>query len=350
MATHDGKQNPESLAYRCLGGCNLEVRKPVFCDRCRGAFHPKCANFRKVTHDNKTIKVCDSCLTAANPMTPNIDTRSRTSSTSSTKSTLSTPALVPTAKQSATLDEVLKAIQANTAIMNAFIATQEAKNAKYDAFIQQQEALNSVVNEDVRALSGVMHSNHEVCVATHQALKDHCQKLESENKVLKSQQQLGQQRDAEHDLVITGIPEDDAEDLREIIITAAAIMQVHLGELDIVHAHRIKSTNPNTNQPRFIYVSLESRAKRNLLFAKAKEAPELLASQIRPAFPATRFHVNEWQSASVNSLFRKAKEAARGNNYKYTWFSHGKIRVRRNSEPGTATIIINDEADLAKIT
>lgn len=347
MATHDGKTEP--LAYQCHGNCNSEVKKPVFCDRCQGAYHPKCVTFRKVSHEGKTLKVCYACLTAANPMTPPIDTRSRTSSTSSTKSSFSSSANVPSSRKSTTLDDILKAVQATNSTMTAFIATQEIHNAKIDTFMQLQETQNTAVNERVATLADAMHSHHDACAMANQALQDRCQHLEAENKSLKSQMQQGQQRDAQFDLVITGIPEDDSEDLNEIIKTTAAILQVHLGELDIAQANRIKSTNPNANQPRFIYVSLESRVKRNLLFANAKVAPELLASQIQPAFPATRVYINEWQPAFINSLYRKAKEAARRCNYKYTWFSHGKIRVRRNGDQESAPIVINDEEDLAKI-
>lgn len=282
-------------------------------------------------------------------MTPSIDTRSRTSSTSSSKSSLSTTISNPISKKSSTLDDILKTVQATNATLNAFIASQEAQNAKYDAFMQHQEAQNAAVNQDVAALSGAMHSHNDVCAASNQALQERCHHLENENKALKSQMQLLQQRDAEYDLVVTGIPEDDSEDLHQIISAAAAILQVQLGELDIAHAHRIKSTNPTTNQPRFIYISLESRVKRNLLLNNAKAAPELLASQIRPTFPATRFYINEWQPASINSLYRKAKEAARRCNYNYVWYSHGKIRVRRNNDHDSVPIVIEDEKDLDKI-
>lgn len=213
--------------------------------------------------------------------------------------------------------------------------------------MQQQQTHNEEVKEQISTLKEQIHSNHTACTENHRALHEHCTQLEKENKMLKTQIQHGQQRDSEYDLVVTGIPEEDGENLHEILASIATLLQVDLLEQDIGQINRIRSTNPTSNQPRFTYVSLESRAKRNLLLTKAKEIAELTATQIHPHFPATRIHINEWQSTSLNSLYRKAKEAARRLNYKFTWFSYGKIRVRRDENSNT--IIINDEEDIAKI-
>lgn len=345
MDTHDEKQ--EQLAYRCRGNCNTEVKKPVFCERCNGAYHPKCATFHKVVHENKTIKICKACLTAANPLTPIITTRSRTSSTSSNKSTLSSSGSVPNYNKSSTLDEILKAVQATNTTMTAFIATQNAHNAKIDAFMLQQQAENAVVNEKVAALSEEVRSHHVRCTTSDRALLDHCQHLEAENKTLKTQLQHREQRDSQYDLVITGVPEVESENLYDLLLSVANLLQVELSELDIGQVNRIRSTNPTTDQPRFIYASLESRAKRNQLLTKAKETTNLTARQIRPTFPATLVRINEWQTPSLNSLYRKAKETAHRLGYKFTWFSHGKIRVRRDGD--SAPIVINNEEDLTKI-
>lgn len=242
----------------------------------------------------------------------------------------------------ATLDDILQAIRANTAKMNAFM--------------QKQEAQNTSLIKRLATLTEEAQSHHEEYVAANLALQKYCHSLETENKELKSaihqlssQVQHAIQRDAEHDLLIAGIPEKDSENLEEVLLATASHLNVDLTGDDIAQINRIRSTNPASNQPRFIHVSLDSTAKRNRLITNFKEAQELVASQIRTSFPASPIYIYEWLPASTHSLYIKAKEAAHRLNYKYTWCKHGKIRVRRNSIRDTDIITINCEADLAKI-
>lgn len=259
----------------------------------------------------------------------------------------------------ATLDDILQAIRANAEKTNAFIAfisSQKAHNAKIDTFMQKQEALNTSLIKRLATPTEESHSHHDECAAANLALQKYCHSLESENKELKSAlQQLSSQvqhaihRDAEHDLLIKGIPEKDSENLEEVLLATASFLNVDLTGDDIAQINRIRSTNPASQQPRSIHVSLGSSAKRNRLITNFKKAQELVASQIRPTFPASPIYINEWLPASTHSLYIKAKEAAHRLKYQYTWYKHGKIRIRRNSNRDTGIITINCEADLAKI-
>lgn len=355
----------ETLTNIC-GSCDKPLRNPTICDICKRGYHntTKCGEFRKVTHHGKIIAVCKVCHLEANPATPTGlgEMRNRSSSSSSTKSTHSNfghgalPSTTPTAPTTS-LNDVLKAITANSELMNSFISTQKEHNAKIDVFMQKQDAENKSVNERLAALSEESHAHHAECAASTQVvqeLKELCLNLQNDNIVLKNeikdlrlQVQQTSQRDAQHDLVITGFPEEEGQNLKEVLIDIATYLEVNLTEMDIAQINRIKSTNPTTNQPRFIYVSLESTVKRNLLLSNFKEAQEPTASQVRPNLAASRFFINEWQSLAINSLYRKAKTAAARCSYKYAWYRSGKIRVRRNSD--SDTILINCEEDLAKI-
>lgn len=105
-----------------------------------------------------------------------------------------------------------------------------------------------------------------------------------------------------------------------------------------------------SSYPRKIIVRLISRTKREEMIAAAKTARRLHPSQAGifvPGFDRNIF-INEHLTLQKKILYKKVREVADANNFKYHWVKHGVIHVRRNDNSKILTISKEDDLNLIK--
>lgn len=327
----------------CAGRCNQEVRNPTVCEKCLGQYHPKCTNFLTVLYKGKKITVCKACTQEANPNTPPL-TRSRTSSTSSNASTSSSKNTTLKSSTSSTdFAMLLNAINNVGATLQEHITTQDSHNAD--------------VTEQLATISTEMTSRFNELQTAHNALEQTVSDLKIENIALKTklsnvETSIHRFESSEHnrDLLISGLPERENETESDAIIAVANAFDLALAPIDIIGAHRIKSTLAATNdRPRLLHVTLDSVSKRNYLLNKAKAVKNLNSQLIYPDEPGSRLFLNEWLPTKTLSLYRKAKIFARENNFKFAWHKNGKILLKRDETADSTVFTINTEDDLETV-
>lgn len=146
-------------------------------------------------------------------------------------------------------------------------------------------------------------------------------------------------------LEIQGIPQKDGEDLCGILATVGDAVGLPISKDDIDVVHRV-AHNQESSRPRSIIVRFRCRSKRNDVLAAAGMARRAVGSTdgIEVAEYKTKIFINEHLTLENKKLFKKVREAAAANNFKYRWVKHGVIYARRDDR--TRIITIRSDQDL----
>ncbi|CAG4981480.1 unnamed protein product [Colias eurytheme] len=160
-----------------------------------------------------------------------------------------------------------------------------------------------------------------------------------------------------NDVCISGVPEENGENLTHIVMSLANKLSFDLDERDIVSAHRMgrqqSRQESNTDgavspaRPRTIAVRLTRRRVRDefLRAARVRRGADTAGTGIGGA--ARRFYVNEHLSKYHSRLFHLARERAAAESWRYVWSKEGRIFVRR--DPKASSHRIRCEEDISKI-
>ena len=158
-----------------------------------------------------------------------------------------------------------------------------------------------------------------------------------------------EQYERRQNLEFIGIPENDKEDVVDIVIKVSKALGVDLEKKDISTAHRLSAKRNNTgedkkNEPAAVIARFVSRDVRNSIFKRRSNARKL------SEFPITgmeKLYVNENLTKRRKRLLWKTKQSAKEAGYQYIWTWNGKIFARENET--TSAIMINTEFDIEKL-
>lgn len=158
--------------------------------------------------------------------------------------------------------------------------------------------------------------------------------------------QTQEQHELRDELEIVGVPEQNNENLKHIVILSSNKVGVNLNEEDLDLVHRAGPRKPGSQsetQPRSIIVKLARKSKRDEIISAAKSRRNLTTEDITPG-PSAKLYINERLSKTNRRLFRETRQRAQKYNFRYTWTRNGTIYVRKTD--GKPAIIIRTEADL----
>lgn len=146
---------------------------------------------------------------------------------------------------------------------------------------------------------------------------------------------------------ITKKDKETKEDLCSIVQKVGDALKIPIQAGDIRDIFRPNTKNVN-NQP--IVVHLNSVFLRDKVISSVKEynrknsTSKFSSSTLKLEGPSKPIFISESLTSTTKKLFFRAREFARGNNYKYCWCSKGNIFLRRID--GDPLIKIKHEKDL----
>lgn len=204
--------------------------------------------------------------------------------------------------------------------------------------------------------------NQMLSISDHlaQTLKEHSTALENaqtEIITLKStigslQQKLAvrEQDSLINSLEITGLPEQENENLLQIVMVSSKKVGVDLAEADVDDVIRVgpkirKAASNNSHQktPRPIVVKLLRKQKRDELIKAAKARRNITTENITGGQPTPIFF-NERLTKENRLLFRQARLRTSEHGFRYCWIRNGSIYVRKSD--GKPAIRISRMSDL----
>nr|XP_049701704.1 uncharacterized protein LOC126055635 [Helicoverpa armigera] len=158
-----------------------------------------------------------------------------------------------------------------------------------------------------------------------------------------------------NDIEVSNLPEVKAENPGHIIKVIGQKLGVSLDDRDIVSAERVggrqlnvtNSAGPTESRPRPLVVRLARRDLRDQLLASARVRRGATTADLDILAPVQRFFLNERLTKANRLLFRKARDAASANGWKFVWTKQGRILVRR--APGDRAQRIRTEEDLSHV-
>ncbi|KAL0839882.1 hypothetical protein ABMA28_016505 [Loxostege sticticalis] len=179
-----------------------------------------------------------------------------------------------------------------------------------------------------------------------ESLEAQITELTQDNKQLKLEMNMNNQRDRLLNLEIVGVTEGKDENLTAIVMSIAKHANVLLSSEDIVEVNRISPKSRQPGRPRNIVVKLKSRLLKDNIISGARKnrltTKDLdLTSDVRPIY------VNEHLTQQNKFLLKKCRETAKQKQYQYVWTKNGRIYVRRNDI--SPALQVTQDSDILKI-
>lgn len=160
--------------------------------------------------------------------------------------------------------------------------------------------------------------------------------LRADNQQLRERVSELEQFSRRSNIEIQGVPQDNQENINEVVVSVAKAVGSSLATSDIDKAHRVASFGGRKGCPKNIIVSLRSHtASGEFLTAYKKAAATFKRANPGPfkglSFEnlASNLFVNEHLTPGNKLLLKQAKAWCRQCDYKYCWIQYGVVKVRK---------------------
>lgn len=199
---------------------------------------------------------------------------------------------------------------------------------KYDEMlvkINSYHEMFNVMNKTIESLVNKVKDKDEIIVN----LSSRLNQLE----------QYGRNRNIE----LVQVQESPQENLENVVLNIARMMQINIVSNDIEAVHRLPSKPGKTRK---IIVQFVSRKKRDEFIMK-KKSMKINNDHILHNGNVTNIYVNENLTGYNSSLLWKTKAFAKEKGYAFVWYRFGKILVRKGEKAPVVQILM--ESDLEKL-
>lgn len=302
-----------------------DVKEIVMCKgNCKHYFHKSCTDFK----DLRSTRGVQTSVWKCN------DCRSLKNTPSTSEESTITSDLIEVKQVIASINDTLnKVLSEVTIIKNNQLELQKSVDFCCNKVDDFQLKLNSM-DDKIKEL---------------QILKEENNCLKSLTSSLKSTIEDLEQRSRNKNLELTGIPEENNENLFSLLNEVGKTIGCPIIASDIDTVHRVGHLNANSTRPKNIIVAFTSRAKKEAILNKArlKQKQGIMTTDIGFMNPPSRIYINDHLSPVNKLLLRDAKIKAKETNYKYVWVRHYKVFVRKNET--APIIVINTKSDLNKL-
>lgn len=179
-----------------------------------------------------------------------------------------------------------------------------------------------------------------------------CNKLTNENLILKSELKMVKEDMQRIDnnsnnckIEIHGIPQQQNENINEIILKIAENFDQQIKTEDIDEAYRTKQNKENRKNVPIVISFVRKSVKEKFLLMRRKRS--LFTDEIGFTDIRNQIFINEYLSKKRKELFWRTKEVKIDKKYKFLWTKNGNIFIRKTENSGI--IRIDSEEDLVKI-
>lgn len=210
-----------------------------------------------------------------------------------------------------------------------------------ELFKKQEKTLVERVNN----IMGVVTQIEEKFMKTLDKMKELEEKtisLEKEMTDMKLTLELEKQYGRSRNFVITSIPYEEKEDVREAVVNLLGCMDIDVNKGEIT-AHRL----PSKSKPAPIIVQCMARESRDNIVRKARKFRPKTSLLKRDGHPDKAIYFNDHLTPYFSDLMAKANKARKGRGYRFIWMNGNKIMIKKDNLSKAIQII--KEEDLQRI-
>ena len=153
-----------------------------------------------------------------------------------------------------------------------------------------------------------------------------------------------EQYDRRHNLIASGIPKQENENLDEKVIELFnSIEGVHVEPDHISIAHRMPLSEKSRSGIPDVIVRFSSRKVRKTIYENKKKIAKIAKSALTFDANPRQIFISENLTKRNNEIFYHARNLKRQGLIKYAWTKHGKVHVRKFAASEAIPIDILDD-------
>lgn len=139
-------------------------------------------------------------------------------------------------------------------------------------------------------------------------------------------------------LLVTGIPQTQKEDLTSVLTSMAEKLNLSLNPSDMATVYRTKKSN--------IFVRCNSQSIGDKFYNSRKHLRKDSISTQTLGFPDDEpIYINEILDDQQRQLFYEARQARRSKNYRFIWTFHGHIYMKKSAEADINKICVKSDLE-----
>lgn len=142
---------------------------------------------------------------------------------------------------------------------------------------------------------------------------------------------------------IGNLPEKRGENLVVILESIAAAINIPIAQRDIVAIHRVPHAHTHNSRPKNIIVKFTSRLLRDNVLSAYRLSKGFTSDRIGLTGTQCRIYLNEHLTLRNKELFRKCRDAAKTNKFKYVWVRNATVLAKENDDSPTIAIYSEDD-------
>lgn len=142
---------------------------------------------------------------------------------------------------------------------------------------------------------------------------------------------------------VGNLPEKRGENLVAIFESIASAINIPLTQRDIVAIHRVPHAHTLNSRPKNIIVKLSTRLLRDNMLSAYRLSKGITSDGIGLTGTQCRVYMNEHLTLRNKELFRKTRDAAKSNKFKYVWVRNATVLVKETDDSPTFAIRSEDE-------
>ncbi|XP_047028772.1 uncharacterized protein LOC124638524 [Helicoverpa zea] len=145
---------------------------------------------------------------------------------------------------------------------------------------------------------------------------------------------------------IGNMPEKRGENLITVLQSIGSALNMSLTSKDIISIHRVPHAHPQNNRPKNVIVKFTSKLMRDNVLSAYRLSKGLTSDRIGLTGAPCRIYMNEHLTLRNKELFRKCREAAKSNKFKFVWVRNATVLVKESED--SSTYAIRSEEDISK--
>lgn len=230
--------------------------------------------------------------------------------------------------------------------------TQRDKNFSKDIekiFERTNPNLSDILNvlKEIFLSQQFLAAKYDEYLVKNEQLEATCDTLKIQNKELRREVQQLQIRVEKteyilraNNLEIQGIPNEEGN-LKETIINVGKAFDIELHEEDIDYIYRIKKPKTErSKKPAPIIVTFKKREVKEKLLSSRK-GRSLYAKEIGLSNSENQIYINDHLTSTKKELLWKARQLKKEQNFKYVWYKHDSIYIKKMTEQKQLELMMN---------
>lgn len=311
--------------------CTLSECGKVFCSLC--------INLNVITSERKKLWKCPDCCAIVkkgdNSLTPVRATNEMTNVTTRKK-----PEIIIDSSR-LEIKELIAEVRLLTTEITSLKQKFEEATTSLTRCQERLEELRVVTTSNDKRIKYLENRTQEIPL------------LQASVQQLKMELNIQEQNHLGNEIELSGIPEQQNENLHHIVLLAARKIGVELDDSDLDWVSRagtrdrVKTTMQSSKFPRPVVARLLRRTKRDEILRSAKSRKNIMSKDLDIHGESLRIYCNERLTKENRLLFRDARKHAKQHGYAFCWCNRGSIYIRQRE--GKAAIPIRSREDINNV-